>query len=103
MSAVALCALFVTASAEGGTPEFYKEAEAGQAWAQYEVGECYYHGRGVSKDYAEAVKWYRKAADQGNAQAQFSLGWCYADGKGVSRAGRQGLCGAGRRRDPVPF
>ena len=85
MSAVALCALIVTASAQGGTPAFYKEAEAGQAWAQYEVGECYRNGNGVSKDYAEAAKWYRKAAEQRNAKAQFRLGVCYKWGDGVSK------------------
>ena len=85
MAAVALCLLSATAWAEGGTPDFYKEAEAGQAWAQYEVGECYYYGKGVSRDYAEAVKWYRKAADQGNADAQQGLGRCYYYGTGVSK------------------
>src|ERR1035438_1005386 len=27
-------------------------------------------GKGVPRDYAEAMKWYRKAADQGNADAK---------------------------------
>ena len=34
----------------------------------------YDNGRGVPKDDAEAVKWYRKAADQGNADALVDLG-----------------------------
>ena len=85
ISAVALCALIVTASAQGGTPTFYKEAEAGQAWAQYEVGVSYAKGKGVSKDMAEAVKWFRKAAEQGDEAAQCKLGLCYANGEGVSK------------------
>ena len=36
-----------------------------------------------SKDYNEAVKWYRKAAEQGLASAQFKLGVHYAKGRGV--------------------
>ena len=31
-------------------------------------------GLGVSQDYAEAIKWYRKAASQGYADAQYNLG-----------------------------
>ena len=30
----------------------------------------YRHGRGVAKDEAEAVRWFRKAADQGDARGQ---------------------------------
>ncbi|MDC0305257.1 sel1 repeat family protein [bacterium] len=43
----------------------------------------YANGNGVPKDYAEAVKWYRKAAEQGDASAQVNLGWMYDKGKGV--------------------
>ena len=74
MSAMALCALIVTASAEGGTPASYKEAEAGQAWAQYELGKCYYDGKEVNRDYAEAVKWWRKTEELGDAEAVLKLG-----------------------------
>ena len=40
-------------------------------------------GRGVPKDYAEAVRWYHLAADQGAANAQGNLGIMYALGWGV--------------------
>jgi uncharacterized protein len=43
----------------------------------------YANGRGVQKDYAEALKWYRLAADQGLASAQHNLGFMYANGWGV--------------------
>ena len=43
----------------------------------------YSNGRGVLKDDAEAVRWYRLAAEQGNAIAQFNLGVTYANGQGV--------------------
>ena len=62
---------------------FRKAAEQGDAWAQYNLGWCYEHGRGVPQSYGEAVMWYRKVADQGNATAQNSLGLCYQNGYGV--------------------
>ena len=43
----------------------------------------YRNGRGVLKDYKEALKWYRKAANQGYASGQTNLGFMYATGKGV--------------------
>ena len=45
----------------------------------------YFKGRGVSRDYNEAAKWYNKAAEQGVAYAQNNLGSMYYDGRGVSR------------------
>jgi len=43
----------------------------------------YSQGKGVPRDYPEAVRWYRKAADQGYAKAQYDLGNMYSQGKGV--------------------
>ena len=34
-------------------------------------------GDGVSQDYAEALKWYRKAAEQGHSIAQYNVGVLY--------------------------
>jgi TPR repeat protein len=59
------------------------KAEKGDAKAQFNLGICYYRGEGVTKDAAEAVKWYREAAEQGYAQAQNGLGFCYGNGLGV--------------------
>ncbi len=59
------------------------KAENGDAEAQDKLGFCYFNGKGVTRDYAEAAKWFRKAADQENAQAQFRLGFCYKIGQGV--------------------
>ena len=53
--------------------------------AQYNVGLRHANGEGVQKDYAEAVKWYRKAADQGHAGAQCNLGVCYRNGEGLDK------------------
>lgn len=49
------------------------------------LGNCYYRGHGVDRNYTEAAKWYQKAADKGNASGQFNLGDCYYSGKGVSK------------------
>jgi hypothetical protein len=43
----------------------------------------YYYGQGVPKNYAEAVKWFRKAAEQGYAIGQSQLGLMYERGQGV--------------------
>lgn len=53
--------------------------------AQYYLGMMYYKGRGLPKDSAEAMKWYRKAAEQGHAEAQFNLGSMFANGQGVPK------------------
>ncbi len=45
----------------------------------------YNKGQGVTQDYAEAIKWFRKAADQGNASAQYNLSVMYHFGQGVTQ------------------
>ena len=41
-------------------------AAKGEAWAQAFLGDNFAFGQGVTKNYAEALKWYRLAAAQGN-------------------------------------
>ena len=65
--------------------ELKTRAANGDAAAQNNLGLCYAEGEGVTKDYAEAVRWWRKAAEQGDADAQYNLGWCYANGEGVTK------------------
>ncbi|KXB91570.1 tetratricopeptide repeat protein [Megasphaera hutchinsoni] len=60
-------------------------AEQGDAAAQYQLGVCYEHGKGVTQDYKKAVEWYQKAAEQGHTAAQYYLSLCYAKGKGVAQ------------------
>lgn len=62
-----------------------QNAKAGDAKAQNDLGDAYYDGKGVTKNFTEAVKWYTKAAEQGYAEAQKNLGWCYNYGKGVTK------------------
>ena len=60
-------------------------AERGSAEDKYNIGNDYYNGNGVNKDYAEAIKWYRKAAEQGDVRSQLKLGECYYNGNGVNK------------------
>ena len=57
------------------------------AAAKAQVGDALKNGKAAldSKDYAEAVRWFRKAANQGNADAQDNLGWLYEHGRGVAQ------------------
>ena len=43
----------------------------------------YAGGRGVGRDNAEAVRWYRMAAERGDVGGQFNLGAMYNEGRGV--------------------
>src|SRR5262249_26629831 len=67
------------------TEEIKAKAEAGDAASQYELGTRYQNGDGVEKNYAEAVKWFRKAAEKNYAPAQRDLGESYYYGLGVER------------------
>jgi len=60
-------------------------AEQGNVPAQFNLGLMYYNGQGVTQDYSETVKWFRKAAEQGNAPAQSNLGLMYYNGQGVAQ------------------
>ena len=73
------------ATPESPFEETKAKAEKGDAEAQFKLGVAYDIGKGVPKDEAEAVKWYRKAADQGNVGGQFGLGMAYANGQGVAK------------------
>jgi TPR repeat protein len=93
MAALFLCSasLLLRGLAAEPTPDekYFEEskakAEKGDAEAQFKLGYLYDLGRGVVKDEAEAVNWYRKAADQGYANAQAGLGRMYSNGLGVAK------------------
>lgn len=65
--------------------ELLEKAEAGDAEAQYELGQCYSYGMltyvgdfdAVSPDYDAAEKWFLRAANQGYGNAYFELGIIY--------------------------
>ena len=53
---------------------FKQAAEFGDPEAQYELGLCYFEGKGVHCDYNEAIKMWKLSAEQGYAIAQYRLG-----------------------------
>jgi len=71
--------------------EFQTLAEQGDALGQYGLGMMYATGKGVTKDYQQAVGLFRKAAEQGDAGAQDFLGVMYAKGQGVAKDYQQAL------------
>ncbi|NJM54785.1 MAG: sel1 repeat family protein [Verrucomicrobiae bacterium] len=66
--------------------EIRARAESGEAPFQFELALVFENGHfGVTKDSAEAVKWYHKAAEQNFVMAQFNLAICYDYGQGVAK------------------
>ena len=61
------------------------KAERGDADAQYNLGLAYDTGAGVTKNVAEAARWFGRAADLGYAPAQYNLGFHYSLGSGVAQ------------------
>jgi uncharacterized protein len=88
-------------------------AEQGDPKYQSMMGYVYEYGKGVPKDYVEAVRWYPKAAEQGDAYGQYALAQMYHEGKGISQddlkaaqwcrnsCRRRQCSGAGRSRNHV--
>lgn len=50
---------------------------------QFNLASRYLNGRGVAKDYGQAVHWFERSAGQGNVYALANLGVIYRDGIGV--------------------
>lgn len=71
--------------------KYRRAAKRGYALAQYNLGQCYKNGEGVTQDDTQAVYWFRKAADQGTISAQYNLGICYEKGEGVTKDKAQAI------------
>ena len=87
--ALALAAPVTPALAEDA-PNYIEEmkrwqpkAEAGDAEAQFRLGQMYALGHGFKQNFNSAIEWYEKAAAQGNAKARIALGLLYFFGVGV--------------------
>ncbi|MEM6794989.1 MAG: caspase family protein [Acidobacteriota bacterium] len=61
------------------------QAEAGNAEAQYFVGQIFEKGLGGTPDPESAAAWYQKAAEQDFGPAQINLGYLYEEGLGVEQ------------------
>ena len=60
-----------------------KQADEGDAQAQYELGAYYHDSKNPAQDLNKALSYFEKASLQGHAQAQFELGNMYMRGEGV--------------------
>lgn len=58
-------------------------AAAGDVEAAFLMGTAFDEGLGVSVDYLEAMRWYRRAAHRGHVLAVHNIGNMYRDGRGV--------------------
>ena len=58
---------------------------------QQKLGEFLAKGRGVEKNEAEALDWYRKAADQGSAEAGWQAAQMYFKGRGTAKDETAGM------------
>ena len=62
-----------------------QKAEKGNAEAQLELGNRYYKGYGVARDYKKSVYWTKKSAEKGISDAQYALAIFYGAGTGVPK------------------
>ena len=90
-AASAKSASAATAQKKGIDAALLAKANAGDAEAQYQLGNMYNFGDGVRRDYAQALVWYRKGAEQGDAESEFQLGGLYHFGHGVPQDDAQGF------------
>jgi TPR repeat protein len=65
--------------------ELLPGAAAGDARAQFLIGEMYYAGQYLQQDASAAAQWYQKAAEQGHAHAQLTLARMLSRGTDVPR------------------
>ena len=68
-----------------------KASKHGSIRAMIYLGDCYFLGVGVLKDYSRGAEYYLSAANMGSAEAQYKLGVCYYDGLGVKKDYRKGM------------
>jgi TPR repeat protein len=71
--------------AENRLAQLQKQADSGDADAQFDLGVMYRDGKGVPKDATKAMEWLQKAAALGNAKAHLYVGGLYYDGKDVPK------------------
>ena len=63
--------------------DLLRKVERGDVAAQFDLGTRYFAGKGLRKNFREAVRYLRLAAAQGHDGAHHYLGRCYEDGLGV--------------------
>jgi len=86
-SGIVLCLIALVLPLRAEDPQvtaWRQKAAAGDASAETQLGWAYSDGwGGVTRDYAQAMKWLQKATAQNNADAATQIGWLYEWGHGV--------------------
>lgn len=60
------------------------QAEKGNAYAQYSLGNSYLRGNEVKVDIQQAIKWFEAAAKQDHSKSEYKLGYIYYSGRGIA-------------------
>ncbi|SDU18319.1 tetratricopeptide repeat protein [Halopseudomonas salegens] len=60
-------------------------ATQGDSQAQFELGDLYYQGDRITRDFDQALNWLEEASLQGHPTAQYQLGLMHYQGEGVER------------------
>jgi len=92
MGALLVAASLSAAAPAGAAPDLntlQSRAQAGDAEAQFQMGEAYRAGRGVTADIETAIMWYRRATALGHIRASEELGFA--------------LFAHGDRREAMPY
>ncbi len=92
MVALLLAASLSVVAPAGAASDFtalQAKAQAGDAEAQFQLGEAYRAGKGVAADPEAAIMWYRRATAQGHIRASEELGFA--------------LFAHGDRREAMPY
>ena len=76
--------LFESGQHEQAFEQFERLATAGNTKAMVTDGTLYYEGKGVDRDYGQAMQWYLRALPE-NGDAFVNIGVLYRDGLGVQR------------------
>ena len=86
-----LCVCLVSLESFGQSDDFsevLRQAETGDADAEYALGVRFKTGDGGTQNNLKAVEWFSKAAAQGQTMAQFELGTMYDQGLGIPENNR---------------
>jgi TPR repeat protein len=68
-----------------------QKAEGGDKEAQYRLAIAYEKGRGLERNYPEAVKWYLRSAERGWPAAEYKLGLMHQNGDGITKDPTQAI------------
>ena len=73
--------------------QLFMAAVAAETWggARHHIGDMYYSGLVVEKDYAKAFEWYMNGAQQGYHGSRYLVGKMYELGQGIAKDMEQAI------------